>query len=137
MILVFSAFLLQPCFALAQQTQAPTDRIGFAYPADPTDRDRDRDGLGFFAGNEEESNGNAGDKTGDMTGRNDYMAGDGRNENQSGDYRADENGKVAGVTEDAAGGHVWSIVWGVVIALLIAAAVIAGVVFMSPSREDE
>ena len=53
----------------------------------------------------------------------------------NGEYNADENGMVAGATDD--NGMTNWIVWGVVIALLVAAAIVAGVVFLVPSRDED
>ena len=67
-------------------------------------------------------------------GENGMNGGGTEEERENHDYNADENGKVAGVTDER--GSAWSVVWGIVIALLIAAAVVAGVVLLVPSKNE-
>lgn len=92
-----------------------------------TDGARDNDGAG-------DASGNVGNGGNGGNGENAEPNGNGEDlDNQ--DYRADENGRVLGVSEDR--GSAWSVVWGIVIALLIAAAVVAGVVLLVPSKNEK
>ena len=65
----------------------------------------------------------------------DAVTPDGTTDRMPGEYNADENGMVAGATDEAA----WTnwVVWGIVAALLVAAAIVAGVVFLVPAKDED